>query len=128
MRKRPLAQINVVPYIDVMLVLLVIFMVTASNLPTSIVDLPSVGAQSQAPQKEPLVVTLNAKGEILLEKEKMDEKTLVDKLLQMQQKDLHRPVVLAADEKLAYGDVVRLMSSLREHGIERIGLLASVQK
>jgi len=77
MRKRPLAQINVVPYIDVMLVLLVIFMVTASNMPTSIVDLPSVGAQSQAPQKEPIVVTLNAKGEILLEKEKLDEKHLL---------------------------------------------------
>lgn len=128
MRKRPLAQINVVPYIDVMLVLLVIFMVTASNLPTSVVELPSVGSHSASPQKEPVIVTLDQKGDITLEKESVDETSLIEKLLLIQKKDPNRPVVIAADQKLAYGEVVSLMTSLRENGIERIGLLASVKK
>ncbi len=128
MRKRPLAQINVVPYIDVMLVLLVIFMVTASNLPTSVVELPSVGAHSASPQKEPVIVTLDQKGGITLEKESVDETALIEKLLLIQKKDPNRPVVIAADQKLAYGEVVSLMTSLRENGIERIGLLANVKK
>ena len=77
----PMSEINVTPFVDVMLVLLIIFMVTAPLLTTGIkVNLPQSSADSISEKKEPITITINSKAEIFLQKKKMDTKTLIKKL------------------------------------------------
>lgn len=121
--RRTHAQMNVVPYIDVMLVLLVIFMVVTPMMQTKVMDLPSVSA-ANTPQEPPLVIQMDTEGRLSLSDGSTFTSTsdLVSSLTQrIQQKP--QAVVLAADKAMNYGEVMAVMDALKQARIERVGLL-----
>ena len=127
-RRKLKAEINVVPYIDVMLVLLIIFMVTAPLINTSVIELPSVGRSTQVPVA-PIEVTIRKDGSITLRdrerggtERRVDRDSLVHELKKLQSKP-DQPVVIAADQDVAYKHVVRIMDLLQSNGVARVGLL-----
>jgi biopolymer transport protein TolR len=134
MRPRKLMnQINVVPYIDVMLVLLVIFMVTAPLVTPAMVELPSVGKSAQAPAT-PLEVVIRADESLLLRERAPGSKgqpqeravstaQLVSTLREKQKVDPEQPVVIAADKEVRYEAVLKVMDELQRQNIRRVGLL-----
>lgn len=120
-KRRMMNQINVVPYIDVTLVLLVIFMVTAPMTNPGVVELPKVG-QSLEQTGAPIVVTVKKDGGIQLAGKNLErDELLVELKQQLKAKD--RPVVVAADEKTPYGKVVAVMDLLKQAKVEKVGLL-----
>jgi biopolymer transport protein TolR len=128
--RKQVAEINVVPMIDVMLVLLVIFMVTAPFINPAQVELPSVGKTSQAPAK-PLEVIIKESGEYVLKNRAADgiERAVTKHELAAELAALHRatpdqPVVIAADKNVRYEEVMHTMNLLQQAQITRIGLLA----
>ena len=121
--RRTHAQMYVVPYIDVMLVLLVIFMVVTPMMQTKVMDLPSVSA-ANTPQEPPLVIQMDTQGRLYLSDGSTFTSTsdLVSSLTQrIQQKP--QAVVLAADKAMNYGEVMAVMDALKQARIERVGLL-----
>ena len=120
-KRRMMNQINVVPYIDVTLVLLVIFMVTAPMTNPGVVDLPSVG-QALRSTAVPLVVTVKKNGEAEIEGNILPRDQLLAEVKQ-QIEEAPRAVVVAADEKTEYGKVVAIMDLLKQAQVEKVGLL-----
>jgi len=127
---RLMSQINVVPYIDVMLVLLVIFMVTAPLITTTVIDLPSI-SRSNAPPAVPIEIIIKTKDNILVrdrDRTQSDRRVTQEeliKLLKSRQKEKNDvPVVIAADKTVAYGDVIDVMDLLQRNQIRKVGLLA----
>ena len=129
-RRRMLAEINVVPYIDVMLVLLVIFMVTAPMLMQGVeVDLPDADATPVKDQDaEPLIVSINDRGELFLnlganEKQALELATIRQRVAAVLRRTPDKPVLVWGDQKVAYGDVVVVMTALQEAGAPQVGLV-----
>ena len=127
--RRAMNQINVVPYIDVMLVLLVIFMVTAPFINPAQVELPSVGKSSAAPTA-PLEVMVRADGSLLLRDRGSDatgESVPVDGLRQAVSARIKlqpgQPMVITADKNVRYDAVMKVMDTLQSLGVGRVGLL-----
>jgi len=128
--RRLMNEINVVPYVDVMLVLLVIFMVTAPLVNPGVVDLPSVGKSSQAPATPLEVIVRRDQSLMLRERDKgrSDERAvstgqLVAALRERQKKTPDQPVVISADKDVRYEAVLKVMEELQRHNIRRVGLL-----
>ena len=120
-KRRMMNQINVVPYIDVTLVLLVIFMVTAPMTNPGVVDLPKVG-QGLKQTGAPIVVTVRKDGSAEIAGKKMERDALLFEIKkQIKAKD--RPVVVAADEKTQYGEVIKVMDLLKQAKVDKVGLL-----
>lgn len=126
------ADINVVPYIDVMLVLLVIFMVTAPMLTTGVdVDLPKEKTNMLKQSQLPIIVTLTGSGEIFVSYESnvdlpISEPELIDTLVNLQSQGAEGEalqVMINADQNNQYGAVMGLMASLQQAGIQKVGLL-----
>jgi len=120
----PMGEINVTPLVDVMLVLLIIFMVTAPLLTQGVdVDLPDAASPPMQQNIEPLVVTIGRKGDIHLQKSKVTLAQLAPRIkaIREQKKDL--PVFIRGDAKTPYEDVARVMSALSSAGIEKVGLV-----
>jgi biopolymer transport protein TolR len=130
-KRRTIADINVVPYIDVMLVLLVIFMVTAPMVNPGVVNLPTVGgAKVQA--LPPVFVTIGADEAITIRKEGEPAQTITKLELgafarSQAEKSAEQPVVLAADKSIKYEVVMDVMSRLKENGVKRVGLAVRSQ-
>ena len=128
-RRRLVGEINVVPYIDVMLVLLVIFMVTAPLLTQGVkVDLPKAGAQAIPDQKDPLIISLDKDGHryINLGDDKsapVDEKTLAARVRAVLERDHGTQVLLKADARLPYGDVMKTMVLMQSVGATKVGFI-----
>ena len=129
MRQRRLKnEINVVPYIDVMLVLLVIFMVTAPMMTTASIDVPSVGKASQAPA-EALQVNIRADQSISLtlpgknELRDLNRSELSQAILDAQRKNPEQPVLIVGDKNVKYEAVLGVMDELQRQQVKRIGLL-----
>jgi biopolymer transport protein TolR len=125
--RKPINQINVVPYIDVMLVLLVIFMVTAPLVAPGEIQLPSVGSKLTNPDN-PLNVRLDGKSITLTDKlakteRKVSQDQLVSDVLAAQSAG-ERPVVIAADKNARYQDVLEILDVLQRNGVKKVGLLA----
>jgi biopolymer transport protein TolR len=120
-KRRMMHQINVVPYIDVTLVLLVIFMVTAPMTNPGVVDLPSVG-QSLRQVAAPIVVTVKKNGDTEIDGESLPLDQMLAKV-KSQLDEKSRSVVVAADEKTEYGEMVKVMDLLKQANIEKVGLL-----
>ena len=133
-QRRLMNQINVVPYIDVMLVLLVIFMVTAPMIQTGSVDLPSVG-KSSAPPVAPLEVVIHADQSVALkDRSKNDEEVrlergeLAARIHAAQQANPQQSVLIAADRSVRYEAVLNVMDELQKQQIAKIGLLVQPGK
>jgi biopolymer transport protein TolR len=126
-KRRMLADINVVPYIDVMLVLVVILMVSAPFVNPSLVNLPSVGKSSRAPDR-PLEIVIRANGSLSLREGAKeiaaDMPGAIDAIKQRQaaRKDAPTPVVIAADRDVKYDHVMKAMDALQKAGVQRVGL------
>jgi len=128
--RKPINQINVVPYIDVMLVLLVIFMVTAPLVAPGEIQLPSVGSKL-TPAVNALRVRMNPDRSIVLIDESASARTqvrvsldsLVPQVLAIQGAR-EQPVVIEADGKVRYEDVIGILDRLQQGGVKRVGLLA----
>jgi biopolymer transport protein TolR len=130
-RRKAIADINVVPYIDVMLVLLVIFMVTAPLVNPGVVNLPTVGgAKVQA--LPPVFITIGADEAITIRKEGEPSQTISKLELgtfarSQAEKSAEQPVVLAADKSIKYEVVMDVMSRLKDNGVKRVGLAVRSQ-
>lgn len=133
-RKRPMAEINVVPYIDVMLVLLVIFMVTTPLLSQGVkVSLPQASAQTIPPkQQEPLIISVDAQGNYYLNvstnpEQPVDATTLTNQvateLRTAKQQGQERQVLVKGDKDVNYGKVVQAMVLLQQAGAPNVGLM-----
>ena len=129
-RRRMLAEINVVPYIDVMLVLLVIFMVPAPMLMQGVeVDLPDAHAAPVKDQDaEPLIVSINDRGQLFLnlgadEKQALELATIRQRVAAVLRRTPDKPVLVWGDQKVAYGNVVVVMTALQEAGAPTVGLV-----
>ena len=133
-KRKPMSEINVVPYIDVMLVLLVIFMATAPLLTQGvIVDLPEAASEPvPQDQQDPLVISMNSDGAIFLyigldQKGQKGSRVTIFSLSEQAGKILRErsdlPVYVRADQKLQYGSVVEIMTVLQKAGAESVGLI-----
>ena len=131
--RRLMNQINVVPYVDVMLVLLVIFMVTAPLVNTGVVDLPTLGKSAQVPAA-PLEVIIRADTSLVLrermgaaagqvQERRVSTAELVAARREKQVRNPAQPVVIAGDKNVRYEAVLKVMDELQKAGIRRVGLL-----
>jgi biopolymer transport protein TolR len=125
-RRRTMNEINMVPFIDVMLVLLIIFMVSAPLITTGLVDLPSVGKSRQQPEHViQVIVGTDEKLKIKvdqLEPESIPANRLAERVKKAQGTDATSPVVISADKNVKYEAVVQVMDVLQRAGIQRVGL------
>ena len=125
-KKRYLADINVTPFVDVMLVLLVIFMVTAPMMQQGIdVNLPKVASKSLPAREDIMVVTINAKREVFLNESKINLNEFKEKFPRIMENRVSKDVFLKADKTVPYGMVVELMAEIKKAGIERLGMVTS---
>jgi len=125
-RRRSMSEINMVPFIDVMLVLLIIFMVSAPLITTGVVDLPSVGKSKQRPQHVvEIVVGVDERLKIKVdqgESSVVGMQQLAARVKDMQGGNAETPVVISADRNVKYEQVVKVMDTLQRAGIQRVGL------
>ncbi len=125
-RRRTIADINMVPFIDVMLVLLIIFMVTAPLITTGVIDLPTVGKAKKAPEHVIEVVVVNDES-LKMRVDGKDEqpivlKNLAGRVKQVQGGNPDTPVIISADKAVKYESVVKVMDTLQRAGVQRVGL------
>jgi len=126
-RRRTMNEINMVPFIDVMLVLLIIFMVCAPLIATGVVDLPSVGQSSARPQTVIEVVVgsderVKLKVDGQADPQPVSLNQLAARVKQAQRGDANTPVVISAERKVSYEAVVNVMDKLQRAGVKRVGL------
>ena len=123
--RRAMNEINMVPFIDVMLVLLIIFMVTATVITPGAINVPSAGQSSKAPDKR-VDVMIDSEGKLSLGgevKEKdISEKEAIAAIKAALADNPELPVMIAADSELRYQQVITMMRQLREAGVQRVGL------
>lgn len=125
-RRRTISEINMVPFIDVMLVLLIIFMVTAPLITTGVIDLPSVGKSKQKPDHViEIVVASDETMKLRIDGKEVDGASLRNlsaKVRDAQRGDANTPVVISADKAVKYEAVVKVMDTLQRSGVQRVGL------
>ncbi|MEA1676784.1 protein TolR [Nitrospirillum sp. BR 11163] len=126
-RARPMADINVTPMVDVMLVLLIIFMVTAPLLTVGVpVDLPKTNAKAIPGQDEPLVVSIRDNGDVYLNETKTDLTDLVPRLEAISQNNADARIFVRGDKSLAYGRIVEVMGAISSAGYKKVSLIAQL--
>ncbi len=124
---RPMAEINVTPMVDVMLVLLIIFMVTAPLLTVGIpVNLPETKAEPLSNPDEPLVVTINAKGEIYLQETTIADDALVPRLEAITQNKPDSKIFVRGDKAIDYGRVMQVMGMIKAAGFTQVALVVDL--
>jgi biopolymer transport protein TolR len=123
-RYRPLAEINVTPLVDVMLVLLIIFMVTAPLMSTAVnVDLPKTSASPVSQDSEPLNVSVNAQGQVYLQDQTIDLPDLVAKLTAISKEQKDRRIFVRGDKANTYGKMLEVMGTIIQGGFTKVSLL-----
>lgn len=132
-RHLPMSEINVTPFVDVMLVLLVIFMVTAPLLTVGVpLDLPQARGKQLEASKEPIVISVNAKGEVFLGQEEKTALALDEigprlKAMADNRGGTDEPVFVRGDRATEYGQVARVMGRIRDAGFRKISLVTEVE-
>ena len=122
---KPLAEINVTPFVDVMLVLLIVFMVAAPLMVQGVpVDLPKTSATKIAKVRKPMVVTLAADGNLYIRDEQIARNNLVNRLVDMRSDEGDSVVYVRADRSIPYGDVMEVLGRVGETGYHRVSLLS----
>jgi biopolymer transport protein TolR len=128
-RGRPMAEINVTPFVDVMLVLLIVFMVTAPLLTVGVpVDLPKTKAQALGQDRQPLSVTIRNNGSIYLQNTPIDEDALVPRLEAISANGYDQRIFVRGDKSVDYGRVMQVMAEISAAGFTHIGLVTDVAK
>ena len=128
-RYRPMAEINVTPMVDVMLVLLVIFMITAPLLTVGVpVDLPKTQAAQINEAIEPLVVTINAEGKIFLQETETDFDALVPRLEAITGSKPDTRIFVRGDKSVAYGRIMEVMGTISAAGFSKVALIAELPR
>ena len=123
-RYRPLAEINVTPLVDVMLVLLVIFMITAPLMTSSVnVDLPKTNASALSPEKDPITVSVAPDSKVYLGNDGMDLGDLVARLQAQAQSDPDRRIYVRGDKTVPYGRMIEVMGTIKQGGFNKVALL-----
>ena len=123
--KEPMSEINVTPFVDVMLVLLIIFMVTAPLLTVGVqVDLPESAADSLPDDQEPLTITINSKGEIYIQEHKVNYQKIVPKLLAIAKNRTDTRIYVRGDKTINYGRVLEIMGLLSGSGFTKVALIS----
>tara|TARA_B100000965_G_C19462246_1_gene700254 strand:+ start:249 stop:653 length:405 start_codon:yes stop_codon:yes gene_type:complete len=124
LKLKPLSEINVTPFVDVMLVLLIIFMVTAPLLTVGVqVDLPESNADTLQSDNEPLEVTINAEGNIFIQETEITLKELIPKLIAITDNRLDTKIYVRGDEVIDYGRVMKLLGELSGSGFSKVALI-----
>ena len=127
--KEPISEINVTPFVDVMLVLLIIFMVTAPLLTVGIqVDLPETSADTLAEETEPLTLTINAKGEIFIQETKVEYEKIIAKILAVSNNRTDTRIYVRGDKTINYGRVLEIMGMLSGAGFSKVALISEPYK
>lgn len=129
MRRRAMAEINVTPFVDVMLVLLIVFMVTAPLLTVGVpVDLPKTRAPAMGQDREPLSITVRRDGTIFLQKEQVAQEALVERLRAIAENGYDQRIFVRGDDRVVYGKVMEVMGQLAAAGFTKIGLVTDAVK
>lgn len=123
-RKKLVSDINVTPLVDVMLVLLIIFMVTAPMMTQGLnVDLPETTSKSLRQEEKPIVITINKEGETSIQNIPMIRAVMVQELQKNYAANKDQPIFLKADRNVAYGHVVTVMADIKNIGFDKIGMI-----
>jgi biopolymer transport protein TolR len=124
-RARPMSEINVTPFVDVMLVLLIVFMVSAPLLTSGVpIDLPETQAKPLALEKEPITITVNPEGKIFVKEDEITIDDLVPKLTALTESNLDERIYVRGDRSANYGMIMRVMGTINGAGFRHIGLVA----
>ena len=127
--KEPISEINVTPFVDVMLVLLIIFMVTAPLLTVGVqVDLPETSADTLPEETEPLTLTINAKGEIFIQETKVEFEKIIPKILAVSNNRTDTRIFVRGDKTINYGRVLEIMGMLSGSGFTKVALISEPYK
>ena len=119
-----MSDINVTPFVDVMLVLLIIFMVTAPMMMQGVeVDLPKTETRRIKSQEDPLILTINKKKEIFIETHRIKLEDLEKKALRIFANRREKEILLRADKDVPYGFVIKVVSRIKKAGIEKLGMV-----
>jgi biopolymer transport protein TolR len=128
-KRSVVSEINVTPLVDVMLVLLIIFMVTSPMLVSGInVDLPETNSSPISGQDEPLVVTINSKGEVFLLETMIERKNLTSKLKNVTKERKDTRIFVRGDKNVPYGEVVDVVSEIHAAGFSRVALISNIKR
>ena len=126
--KRTMSEINVTPFVDVMLVLLIIFMVTAPLLTSGIkINLPESSSVLKNEKKDPVTVSINSKGEIFIQKKKFSKNQLIKKLSLLKKNNQNLKIYIKGDKKLDYGKVMDLMNLINQSGFKKVALVTRLK-
>jgi len=122
--KKMMSDINVTPFVDVMLVLLIIFMVTAPMMMQGVeVNLPKTETRRIKSQEDPLILTINKKKEIFIETHRIKLEDLEEKALRIFANRREKEILLRADKDVPYGFVIKVVSRIKKAGIEKLGMV-----
>ena len=122
---RPMAEINVTPLVDVMLVLLIVFMVTAPLITSGVdVNLPQANAKPVNSDSTPITITVNAQDQIFLQNSQVQMSNLVATLQQISQNNQDRRIFVRGDSAVSYGDMLQVMATITNGGFTKVALLA----
>jgi len=123
-RHQPMSEINVTPFVDVMLVLLIIFMVAAPLLTVGVpIELPKTKATALEGDKEPLTITVNTDGKVFLQETEIDVNEIVAKLLAIAEGGYDERIYVRGDAQVNYGTVMQVMGTISAAGFKSIGLV-----
>jgi len=126
---RPLSEINVTPFVDVMLVLLIVFMVTAPLLTVGVpVDLPKAKAKAIVEAEEPLVISVNADGQVFVQDTEVQIENLVPRLRAITENKADTRIYVRGDRNINYGRVMEVMGTVNIAGFTRVALVAELPK
>lgn len=124
-RYKPLSEINVTPFVDVMLVLLIVFMVSAPLLTSGVpVDLPEAQAKPLAVEKEPITITIDPEGRVFLQENEVAVENIVEGLNEIVTDGFDERIYVRGDRTSSYGTIMRVMGIINGAGYRRIGLVA----
>ena len=127
--REPMSEINVTPFVDVMLFLLIIFMVTAPLLTVGVqVDLPETSADTLPEESEPLTLTINSKGEVFIQETKIEFNNLIKKILAVSNNRTDTRIYVRGDKTINYGRVLEVMGILSGSGFTKVALISEPYK
>ena len=127
--REPMSEINVTPFVEVMLVLLIIFMVTAPLLTVGVqVDLPETSADTLPEESEPLTLTINSKGEVFIQESKIEFDNLINKILAVSKNRTDTRIYVRGDKTINYGRVLEVMGKLSGSGFTKVALISEPYK